>query len=126
MTSLPGKYDIELFRGDTFDLPLVNNVATAWDSQGNATAWTPVDMTGGSLLAQVRDSTDYSATVLVTFTINSFVPASGSFTLHLAPSDTATAGWQTGFWDLQYTAASGAVQTLMYGEVTMIDDASHS
>lgn len=124
-STLPGRLDLTAYRGDDFNLDLVNNVATAWDSQGNPTAWTPVNMTGGSLQAQVRDSTLYTASVLVTFTINNFVPAAGSFTISLEPADTLSVNWTVGFYDIQYTTAGGEVQTLVFGDFTLNDDVSH-
>jgi hypothetical protein len=122
---LPGNYPISHYRGDTFDRSFVNNTATAWDSQGNPTVWAPVDMTGGTLLAQIRATTDYTSAVLATFDIDDYVPALGSWTLHMDASVLMTAAWTIAHYDIQYTDANGNVQTLVYGEFDMSQDVSH-
>jgi hypothetical protein len=125
-SSLPGVYNLTVYRGDTFNLDCAFNTATAWDAFGNPTSWTPVNMTGGTLQAEVRDSTQEAATLLETFNITNLVAASGSFTLNLTPSQTNGVAWTQGYWDLQYTDAGGNVQTLMYGTVTIEDDVTHA
>jgi|SRR6185437_11749582 len=125
-STFPGKFDLlNVYRGDTFNLDIVYNTATAWDSSGNPTAWSVVNMTGGTLLAQVRDGTAYNANLLTTFTIANYVPASGSFTLHLDPSTLATATWTSAYYDVQFTDSNGNVQTIIYGAFDLTDDVSH-
>lgn len=125
-TPLPGNYDLTIYRGDTFDQDFIYATVTATDINGNPTAWTAIDMTGGTLLAQIRQSTTYESELLVAFTIGNFVPASGSFSLQLAPSDTSGVSWTSGVYDVQFTDSNGNVDTLYYGTVTVIDDVSYS
>jgi hypothetical protein len=112
--SEPLTASLDLYRGDTF------NRNIAWTAGG-----VPVNMTGGSLLAQIKGTRDYSAALIVAFTINNFVPSAGTFSLHLDASTFATVTtWQSAQYDVQYTDASGNVQTLLSGEFDLNYDVS--
>lgn len=125
-TSLPGNYDLTIYRGDTFDMDFIYATVTATDGSGNPTEWTVINMTGGTLLAEIRQTTVYGSTLLETFTIANFVPTSGSFSIQLAPSATNGVSWTQGFYDIQFTDSNGNVSTLCYGTVTIMDDVSYS
>jgi len=122
--ALPLTQNLNYYRGDTFNQPMVFATATL-DSYGNIISTTPVNMTGGSLLAQIKNGTNYGATTLATFTITNFVPASGSFTLNLPASTLATDDtWNVAFYDVQYTDSAGNVTTLIAGEFIVTFDVS--
>jgi hypothetical protein len=115
MSAYPGNYNIDHYRGDTF-LKYFR-----WkDDDGD-----PVDMSGGTLLAQIRQSTAYTATVYATFTVQNEDPVNGYFELYLAPDTLKEAAWTRAFWDVQFTYSSGEVQTLVFGEFNLTDDVSH-
>jgi hypothetical protein len=114
MSAYPGNYNIDHYRGDTFLKYFT------WKADDE-----PVDMTGGTLLAQIRQNTAFTAPVYATFTVQNPDLANGYFELYLAPAILKDATWTRGAWDVQYTYADGEVQTLLFGEFNLTDDVSH-
>jgi hypothetical protein len=124
MSQMPAQYNIAHYRGDTFDKSFAFKTATEFDSAGNPTEFEAVDMTGGTLLAQLRLTADLSSPVIATFEILDYVPAEGTWRLHLDADELALVTWSVSHYDVQFTNAAGAVQTLFYGEFDMTADVS--
>jgi hypothetical protein len=123
---LPASYDIEHYRGDTFRSPQFSWATGERLEDGSVDpgSITPVDMTGGSLRAQIRESTDLGATIIDELTITDFVPASGSFFLTLTAAETAAAPWAEAFYDVEFTSGAGVVTTLYKGKFSLGPDVS--
>jgi hypothetical protein len=115
---MPGRYDIQLRQGDTYD-----------------ETYTVVDtlLTGYTALMQIRDSagevkvTCSSADGTLLIDVQMFIVApSETLNTVLTPVITAaqTAALNSGvyYYDLQVTAPNGAVKTLLAGTVTVDAD----
>ena len=106
----PGRYNYRLVQGDTFQNTPVWKINSV-----------PVNVTGYSALMQIRKSV--GGTVIATLSSSNgritVGAVDGSFALYIAPEDTS--GLQTGEWvyDLQVTAPSGVVTTLLQGGFTI-------
>jgi hypothetical protein len=98
----PGRYDITLHQGATFELPV----------QYKDPAGTPVNMSGYTLNATLWDRTGTDK--LATFSTPWVSQPSGMFKMRL--SDTATSGvTEQGQYDLLVTTASGDKFYLLEG-----------
>jgi hypothetical protein len=98
----PGKYDITIYQGATFHLPVQYK-----DSTG-----TPVNMSGYTLSGTVWDR--LGTAKLATFSIPWTVQASGSFALRLEASVTSGIT-KEGQYDVKVTEPSGDVYYLLEG-----------
>ena len=108
--AVPAQTDVTITRGDT--TTLVITITT------NGT--TPIDITGRTYTAQVRNNTeDVSAEVAFTCTLTT--PASGILTCVLTATQTATLEPGNHVWDLQENA-SGIISTILSGAFTVLAD----
>lgn len=114
MSSLPGKLDITIQQGDSFDLPL--KIRTKLADQSTV----PVDLTGHVGKAQIRAST-VATEVMAEFTVTITDGAQGELTASLTPGQT-TAITGNGVWDLETTAPDGEVRTWVGGNVTLLKE----
>lgn len=106
-STLPTKYDLEVYRGDTF--------AVTFHFLNGAT---PEDLTGTTFAAQIRTYAD--GDVIATPTVTIGTPASqGTVTLALSATDTTTL--KPGVWDLQQTSGA-TVKTRIMGTVKVTPD----
>jgi hypothetical protein len=122
MSLFPGQLNLQHYRGDTFEQRFA--FTTIPDPVGAPTVSEPVDMTGGTLLAQVRDGTSLDAAIFVTFEVVDFIPDEGTFSLHLDPAATEAASWTVGHYDVEFTDGNGVVQTLFFGQFQLTPDES--
>lgn len=103
----PGRYNITVYNGTTFQLSpswLVNNV--------------PVNLTGYSADMQVRDVSNNLIVELSTANGKAVItPATGTVTLTLSATDTATGTLAAGTYsyDLNLTAADSTVYKILQG-----------
>jgi hypothetical protein len=114
---LVGKYNLRIKRGDTLSVVMVLRDAVTKD---------PVNLTGCSYLAQVRQTKD-STTVIAELVINALTPAEGEIEVFMAPEDSAeipSASLPRAVWDLEVTYADGFVQTMVEGDVELSGDVS--
>jgi hypothetical protein len=124
-SALPGKFDIEAYRGDTKEW-----TATFAD---DATPPAPVDMSAWSWLAQIRATQDEPATVVATMTVDATSAATGTLVITLPATEAAklvtgdAAGFDPGkatyYWDLQGTDGA-VVKTWLAGKVKVTGDVS--
>ena len=110
---IPGSYDLCLYRGDTgrwrFQL---------WQDEGKTT---PVDLTGATALAQIRNAP--GGTVLATPATTIIAP--NLIDMVLSPADSQNLG-PAGVWDLEVTYASGDVATPIGGRVQVRQDVTRA
>lgn len=106
----PGTRDLDLYRGDTYA-----HTVTFTDGTD------PVDVSGYSWLAQIRETTD-SAAVVEAFTVDTTNAATGVLVLRLSAAQAAELP-RSARWDLQRTAG-GVVETILAGRVVTMPDVS--
>ena len=109
---LPGVYDLELYRGDTARYSFV-----LWQ---DAAKTIPLDLTGSVAAAQVRDRAD-SGRIVVQLSCSIVLPNTVNVAL-LAADSAALPSNCRGVWDLQITAASGDITTVVAGNVAVTSD----
>ncbi|MGL5936369.1 MAG: hypothetical protein ACRCZI_12210 [Cetobacterium sp.] len=104
----PARCDLSnAVRGDTLTLTLTFRVQATQ---------APIDLTGRTFAAQVRDR-EGSSTLIASFSIDTTNAATGVLVLSIPAATTATWAWTHAVWDLQQTVGS-VVQTLVAGRVT--------
>ena len=107
-----GELDLEIEQGTTF----LSTVTLQNDDL------TPVDLTGFSLKAQIRE-TPNNAILAAEFTIDNPSPATGSFDIYLTPTQTSaikahgkSAKDKARYvWDIELTDGAGRVSRLLQG-----------
>jgi len=109
---LPGVYDLQLYRGDTARYSFV-----LWQDTNKTI---PLDLTGSVAAAQVRDRAD-SGRIVIQLACSIGLPNTVNVAL-LAPDSAALPSNCRGVWDLQITAASGDVTTVVGGNVSVTSD----
>jgi len=109
---LPGAYDLDLYRGDTARYSFV-----LWQDAGKTI---PYDLTGQVPAAQIRDRPD-SGRIVVQLQCTIALPNTINVAL-LAPDSAGLPSGCRGAWDLQLTAASGDVTTVLAGNVAVASD----
>ena len=103
---IPGTYDLCLYRGDTSRWQF-----RVWLDEAKTI---PADLTGAAAKAQIRPGHAGTATDMVcVITLPNII----AMTL---PAGTSPP--QRGLWDLEVTYASGDVQTVLAGKVTVQGD----
>lgn len=109
----PGKYDLALYRGDTY----------RWSVQlwADAEQTVPVDLTGATVAAEIRDKP--SGTKITTLLATLGGP--GEIIVELT-ADNYAAVPANGVWDLQVTYPDGTVRTVLAGKVIVVADVTDS
>lgn len=108
--SLPISYDITIYQGDTY----TQNFTLSQVSGGVENA---VDLTGKTLLAQVRAKPEDEA-ILASFTVTVNDAQAGDFTIGL-PSTSSKDLSRTSFYDIQTKDdVSGEVKTWIAGKIS--------
>jgi hypothetical protein len=109
----PGKYDLAIYRGDTY----------AWQFAmwQDAASTVPLNLTGVIPAAEIRNAS--AGRVYVTFTPTITQP--NIVLLKLSAVDSAKCP-ATGVWDLQLTFPNGDVNTVIAGTVTVTADVTDS
>lgn len=110
---LPGKYDLQLYRGDSRDIRFV-----LWTDEEKTE---PLDLTGATAEAEIRDKSAGSVIVVLQCTI----VAPNFVDLHVSPTMSKSAPAK-GVWDLQVTYPNGAVRTHTAGAVKVTGDVTDS
>lgn len=110
---LPGVYDLELYRGDTYSWRF-----RMWADAGQTV---PVDLTGATVKSEVREKS--AGTIIVPLDATITVPNTVDVELN---ADDWTMLPTTGVWDLQLTFADGSVRTPVGGKVTTHSDVTDS
>src|SRR6516162_4880252 len=113
MTQMPGTYDLNLYRGDTYGWKFV-----LWQDTNKTI---PVDLTGCTAKAEIRDKSGGSKICPIKCTING--TNNNEIDAVLLAADCA--GAPNGGWDLQVTFPTG-VRTILAGKVKITDDYTDS
>jgi hypothetical protein len=109
----PGKYDLNLYRGDSYTWQF-----TLWQ---DTAATVPVDLAGAEPAAEIRNT---SAGTIYT-TLVATVTAPNIVTLDLSAPECENCPAK-GVWDLQLTFPNGDVRTVVAGAVTTTGDVTDS
>jgi poly-gamma-glutamate capsule biosynthesis protein CapA/YwtB (metallophosphatase superfamily) len=106
---LPGTYNLELYRGDTYTWRFI-----LWDDLAMTD---PTDLTDAEAEAEIRNKT--AGTTIVALTCAVTAPNIIDVTLD---ADLWATIPTKGVWDLQVTWVDGTVHTVVRGAVTTIGD----
>jgi hypothetical protein len=107
---LPGKLDLDLYRGD--DARFYFRV---WL---NSARTQPADLSEATAKSEIRDKVGATGTLIGAFTCTIEAPNIVNLTMTAAES-TVLPG--KGVWDLQLTYENGNVRTLLYGAVKVVN-----
>ena len=116
----PTELDLEIYAGDGAAVAI-----TVVDANNNIQ-----NLTGSTIIAQVRQNRYDPGTALLSFAIDTTKYAQGIVTISLTGAQTATLVTGTndpwrGFWDVQWTASGQQPVTLMQGSLLVDPDVSH-
>jgi hypothetical protein len=111
---LPGKYDLSLYRGDSYSWQI-----RLWD---DADQTDPTDLTGVTVAAEIRDK----SAGLQIVALDCAITPPNIIEVSMTP-DMYDACPVKGVWDLQLTyTASGDVHTVLRGAVSVTPDVTDS
>lgn len=112
---IPGTYNIDIFKGDTYHGPLIT--LPSLEPFGG-----PADLTTATITAEIRVH-PLSAETLATFTVDVVDGAARQIRLILPPAITAALSPPEAVWDLQVTqGSSGWVGTPLAGKVAVHEE----
>lgn len=112
---MSGTNSLEIVRGDDTAIEVTFTDKATGD---------PIDLTGSTVMFTVRadrdDTDDENAIIKVDVTVHTD-PTAGQTVINMTHEDTAV---QTGnfFYDVQYVDTANKVQTLVIGEVAIVQD----
>lgn len=110
------RLDMRWKRGDTW-------VFEYEDGLEVGTTFTPTDLTGVSMRLHVVDS---SGVILLVRSSAAgtlaITPLEGKVAFKVLPSEWPTINWQRGVYDLEYTYLDGTVETVLEGNITIVQD----
>lgn len=112
------KMKLEINQGATFRKKFVWKVAG--DDGADPVA---VDLTGYTAKMQVRATVEATAVLVELSTTNSRITlggTTGEIELYLSPAVTDAFTWKSGVYDLELTSASGEIERLLAGAVTVV------
>lgn len=109
---MPAAYNLSIYRGDTTQWTFL-----IWS---DASKTTPVDLTGYTAKAQLRDRPGGST--IVPTTVDIIIPN----TLVMTLDSTDSKNTVNGVWDLQLTSPDSTVVTIVAGQVTVTPDVTDS
>lgn len=78
---------------------------------------TPIDLSGATLKAQIREQSSSASALIAEFTIDTAQAANGDIYLTLNDGQTAAITQSKGYYDILVTDASGTDETWIYGDV---------
>lgn len=105
----PGKYDITILKGADFPLEL----------QILDDAEDPVDLTGWSVAAVVRERNARTAEEIIDLAPAITDAADGMISIFIDSEDTGDITHRRGYWDLRLTDPDGLEQIYVYGVATI-------
>lgn len=110
----PGKYDLNLYRGDTY--------AWAFALWHDVDKTDPVDLSAATVAAQIRNKAGGDTIMDMSVEVEAVAPYN-TITARIEAETWDTApGLGSGAWDLQVTYANGDVQTVLAGKVKVTAD----
>lgn len=105
---------LNIYRGDDFGQDFI------FYSDDEMT--TPIDLTGYTAEAQLRDQPNRNGELLADFTIVDSELASGQVSIQLTPAETAALEKNKAYYDLQLTSPTGTINTWAVGEALISGD----
>jgi hypothetical protein len=121
---LPEKYDLRLYRGDSYAWSFV-----LWEDDAHTI---PVDLTDATPAAELRNKPGGETIVVLACAIVTTPPGPGPERTNTVAVDLDAALWDgapgllAGAWDLEITYPDGSVRTVVAGKVTVTADVTHS
>lgn len=112
---MPAKYDLALYRGDTYERTFL-----LWADSGKTQR---VDLTGATARAEIRDVPGGTRVTALDCTIPG--PVDGQVVIRLDADDYANVP-AAGVWDLELTYADTTVQTIVAGKAVTTADVTGS
>lgn len=109
----PGKFDLDLYRGDSYDWRF-----TLWSDTAQTV---PADLTGATVKCEIREA---SAGVIVV-PLGAVIVQPNFIDVSVVPADYATIP-SKGVWDLQITGVDTKVHTVVAGAVNVTGDVTDS
>lgn len=103
--------DLRIIQGTTFQFYL------QWFSRSRSGADVPMDLTGATVLVQIRD--ERTGALLATPTTVIADAAAGLVSCDIPPAATESALWRTAVWACVVTLAGGEVFEIARGRVTL-------
>jgi hypothetical protein len=110
---IPGKYDLKLYRGDSYTWRLI-----LWNDDAKTV---PFDLTGAIVESEIRDKPSGAKIIPLTCVIT--LPNTIDITAYPANSVAAP---PKGVWDCQITLPDGTVKTPIGGQVIVVPDVTDS
>jgi hypothetical protein len=111
----PGTYDLNLYRGDTWKARF-----QLYDVIDGAQS--PVDLTGATVAAEIRDRPNG----LTIVELDCVITLPNIIDVAMTPAMWTDAPTGTGAWDLEITYGNGDVHTAVAGKVTITADVTGS
>ena len=110
----PGKYDLTLYRGDSYEWTF-----KLWEDEAKLV---PVDLTGAVAAAEIREKSGGTQVMALTCAIT----APNIVDVALPATLWAGVLLAAGVWDLEVTFVDGEVRTMVAGKVTVTGDVTNS
>lgn len=126
----PDETDFQLYRGNNIVLGTTTNPCTLTEGDGV----TPINMSGGTLIAQIRAAQDPTSSLIAAFDVTWVNQAEGQFILSIPAATTASgtfaaffAASPEAYWDITFIDCNTPpnVTTLTHGVVTLMNDVSN-
>lgn len=121
----PGKYDLKLYRGDSY--------AWSFDLWHDVDKTDPVDLTGATAAAQIRDKPGGEMVIDLDCSVVSTPAGPGPARTNTVVVRLPAAQWAeaptlgiVATWDLEIVYPDATVQTIVAGKVTVTYDVTHS
>jgi hypothetical protein len=112
----PFKRDLTIYQGATF------RETVTWKTGATAASATPVNLTGYTAKAQIREEQD-SATVIHEMTTENggitLGGTAGTYELYISDEDTAEFIFDAAVYDVELNAPNGDVIRRQYGKITL-------
>jgi hypothetical protein len=110
---IPGKYDLKLYRGDSYSWRLV-----LWSDEAKTV---PFPLTGATVESEIRDKPSGSKII----TLSCVVTLPNTIDITALPAMSVAAP-PKGVWDCQITFPDGTVKTPIGGQVIVVPDVTDS
>lgn len=107
-----------------YDLTIYRRADFAQYFQFEQPSGSPVDLTGATITAQIRQAAKDTAPLIVAFTVSMPTPASGEFTLSLTDTQTAAVTKARGYYDVLITDSNGIDTVYIEGRITFKNSVS--
>lgn len=106
-TSLLGNYNIEIYEGADFELPI-----TLQDNLG-----VPINLSGCSFTGRIKE--DYGDLIEYPFSFSNTDLVHGEFKVYMSHTLTNTMTFKKGVYEIDITYTNGTIDTFLYGNAVI-------